>query len=234
MSKHTLILTSAALAVFTLAACGGDPDSPGIEYFPDMYRSPAVEAYVDYGQDPYYFEDSVVVGQRMTQSARKPVPGTIAFAADQSKAAYNFPYPYPNTTEGYEAAAANLCPLPMTQENVDKGKVIYDKMCKHCHGEKGAGDGPVVNNGNYPPPGAYNGPLKSLPEGKIFHSLMYGKNLAMGSHAGQLNKEERWLVTRYVQYLQNDSKLTVGAAPAVADSATTAVNSSRIENTPAN
>lgn len=246
MSKHTLILSSAALAVFTLASCGGDPDSPGIEYFPDMYRSPAVEAYVDYGQEPYGinkpdgewnydYADSVAKAQRMTQSARKPVPGTIAFAADQSKAAYNFPYPYPNTTEGYEAAAANICPLPMTQENVDKGKVIYDKMCKHCHGEKGAGDGPVVNNGNYPPPGAYNGPLKSLPEGKIFHSLMYGKNVAMGSHAGQLNKEERWLVTRYVQYLQNDGKLTAAAAPAAADSAATAaVNSSAVENTPAN
>ena len=222
MSKHTLILSSAALAVFSLASCGGDPDSPGIEYFPDMYRSPSVEAYVDYGQDPYYFEDSVVVAQRHTQSARKPVPGTIAFADDQSKAAYNFPYPYPNTTEGYEAAAANICPLPMTQENVDKGKVIYDKMCKHCHGEKGAGDGAVVNNGNYPPPGAYNGPLKTLPEGKIFHTLMYGKNVAMGSHAGQLNKEERWLVTRYVQYLQNDGKLTAAPAPAAADSAVAA------------
>lgn len=233
MSKHTLILSSAALAVFTLAACGGDPDSPGIEYFPDMYRSPSVEAYVDYGQEPYGirkpdgewdydYADSVAKAQRHTQSARKPVPGTIAFADDQSKAAYNFPYPYPNTTEGYEASAANICPLPMTQENVDKGKVIYDKMCKHCHGDKGAGDGPVVNNGNYPPPGAYNGPLKSLPEGKIFHSLMYGKNVAMGSHAGQLNKEERWLVTRYVQYLQNDGKLTAAPAPAAADSAVAA------------
>lgn len=219
MSKHTLILSSAALTVFALASCGGDPDSPGIEYFPDMYRSPAVEAYVDYGQDPYYFEDSVVVGQRMTQSARKPVPGTIAFADDQSDAALNFPYPYPNTPEGYEASTANICPLPMTQENVDKGKAIYDKMCKHCHGDKGAGDGPVVNNGGHPGPTAYNGPLKGLPEGKIFHSITFGKGM-MGSHAGQLDKEERWLVTRYVQYLQNDGKLTAAPVPAAADSTT--------------
>ncbi|MBK6775334.1 MAG: hypothetical protein IPG74_05625 [Flavobacteriales bacterium] len=48
---------------------------------------------------------------------------------------------------------------------------------------KGAGDGTVVNVAGYPQPGAYNGPLKTLPEGKIFHSLTYGKNIGMGSHA---------------------------------------------------
>ncbi|MBK6777906.1 MAG: cytochrome c [Flavobacteriales bacterium] len=236
MSKHSTLLTSAALAVFALASCGGDPDSPGIEYFPDMYRSPAVEAYVDYGQDPYVAEmpdgtydsdyaDSLVLKQRMTQQARKPVQGTIAFSSDASKAAFNFPYTYANTPEDYERAGLEVkCPLPMSQENVDKGKVIYDKMCKHCHGEKGAGDGTVVNVAGYPQPGAYNGPLKTLPEGKIFHSLTYGKNIGMGSHASQLNKEERWLVTRYVQYLQNDGKLSASAPVAVADTTATPVN----------
>ena len=236
MSKHSTLLTSAALAVFALASCGGDPDSPGIEYFPDMYRSPAVEAYVDYGQDPYVAEmpdgtydsdyaDSLVLKQRMTQQARKPVQGTIAFSNDASKAAFNFPYTYANTPEDYERAGLEVkCPLPMSQENVDKGKVIYDKMCKHCHGEKGAGDGTVVNVAGYPQPGAYNGPLKTLPEGKIFHSLTYGKNIGMGSHASQLNKEERWLVTRYVQYLQNDGKLSASAPVAVADTTATPVN----------
>ncbi len=236
MSKHSTLLTSAALAVFALASCGGDPDSPGLEYFPDMYRSPAVEAYVDYGQDPYVapmpdgtydsdYADSLVLKQRMTQQARKPVQGTIAFSSDASKAAFNFPYTYANTPEDYERAGLEVkCPLPMTQENVDKGKVIYDKMCKHCHGEKGAGDGTVVNVAGYPQPGAYNGPLKTLPEGKIFHSLTYGKNVAMGSHASQLNKEERWLVTRYVQYLQNDGKLSASAPVAAADTTATPVN----------
>ena len=217
----TVIILPATLAVFALASCG-HPDSPGLEYFPDMYRSPAVEAYVDYGQDPYYFGDSLVEAQRLKQQARLPVPGTIAFSADASKAAYNFPYPYANTNDDYERAGLEVkCPLPMTQENVDKGKVIFEKMCKHCHGEKGAGDGTVVANGGYPPPTAYNGPLKGLPEGKIFHSLTYGKNLGMGSHASQLNKEERWLVTRYVQYLQNDGKLTASASAAPMDSAAT-------------
>ena len=38
--------------LFATTGCVNNPDSSGLEYMPDMYRSPAVEAYVDYGQDP--------------------------------------------------------------------------------------------------------------------------------------------------------------------------------------
>jgi mono/diheme cytochrome c family protein len=213
---RTLNATTAIAGIALLAGCGGDPNSPGVEYMPDMYRSPAIEAYVDYGQDPYHFSEEKAREQRNRPSARKPVEGTIAFSADPAKAQFNMPYPYPNTAEGYEAAGAQLkSPIAMTEATVEKGKELYTKFCQHCHGEKGEGDGGVVKNGNYPAPGSYTGPLKDLPEGKIFHSLQYGKNVAMGSHASQLSKEERWHVTHYVQYLQNGGRMTrEPAAPA--------------------
>jgi len=209
------------LVVLTMASCGGgDPNSPGVEYMPDMYRSPAMEAYVDFGQDPYVFTEEVAKEQRQRQSARLPVAGTIPFAMDASKAQFNMPYNYPNTVDGYEAAGLNLkSPIMMTEATVEQGKVIYTKFCMHCHGETGQGDGGVVKNGNYPVPPSYTGPLKDLPEGKIFHSLVYGKNIAMGPHASQLNKEERWLVVQYVKYLQNGGKMS---ASAPSDTTTTA------------
>jgi hypothetical protein len=59
MSQHhassSAVMASLRVPVL-LASCGGDPNSPGVEYMPDMYRSPAMEAYVDFGQDPYHFE----------------------------------------------------------------------------------------------------------------------------------------------------------------------------------
>ena len=74
--------------------------APGLEYMPDMYRSPAVEAYVDYGQDPLPSRGgSTPAAQRMVQSARKPVAGTIAFAS-RSTWRLLMPYPYPNTVAG--------------------------------------------------------------------------------------------------------------------------------------
>lgn len=204
--------------VLLLAGCNNTHNSPGVEYMPDMYRSPAVEAYVDYGQDPYYFTEDTARVQRQRPSARKPAEGTIPFARDPSKAGFNMPYPYPATNEGYEQAGIELkSPIPMTEAVVERGKVHYDKFCAHCHGAKGEGDGGVVVNGNYPTPPSYTGDaLKDLPEGKIFHSLVYGRNVAMGSHASQLDKEERWEVTRYVQYLQNGGKLQRDNAVAAA------------------
>lgn len=214
--KNTTLF--AVLGTVLLASCGGEKDSPGIEYMPDMYRSPSVEAYVDYGQDPYYFDDELVKSQRNTQSARLAPEGTIAWSSDASKAMYNFPYPYANDTSGYSRAGRELhSPIAMTKESVEKGKVIYTKFCLHCHGETGQGDGKVITEGGHPPPGAYNGPLKDLPEGKMFHTLTYGKGM-MGSHAGQLNKEERWTVIQYVKFLQAGGKMPDTATPAAVDS----------------
>ncbi len=225
-SKITLAPFAAFGAVALLAGCAGDADSPGLEYMPDMYRSPAIEAYVDYGQDPYYFGDSLAGAQRATPSARLPVEGTIVFAGREQDAALNFPDPYPNTPEGYEASGLNLhSPIPMTQATVDEGKVIYEKFCQHCHGAKGKGDGQVVAKGGYPPPPAYDGPqLKDLPEGKVFHSITYGRNVAMGAHASQLNTKERWLVTQYVKFLQHGGQIP-GQGTAAQDSTATATDS---------
>jgi mono/diheme cytochrome c family protein len=207
--KHISIIALSFVGLTLVFSSCKDSNSPGYEYMPDMYRSPAIEAYVDYGQDPYYFGDSLAEAQREIQQVRKPVEGTIPFSMDESKAAYNFPYPYPNSNEGYEAAGAELkSPIAMTEETVEAGKAHYEIFCKHCHGDKGAGNGAVVEKGGYPAPGAYDGPLKELSEGKIFHSLMYGKNMAMGSHASQLSREERWEVVQYVKYLQNGGNMT--------------------------
>lgn len=217
-TRTTLFAAIGTLTLAVLTGCKGDPNSPGIEYMPDMYRSPAVEAYVDYGQDPYYFADSVVLAERNTQSARLPAEGTIPFAADEAKAAFNFPYPYANTPEDYERAGLEVhSPIPLTKETMEEGKVIYGKFCVHCHGETGMGDGAVVTKGGHAPPNAYNGPLKTLPEGKMFHTLTYGKGM-MGSHASQLTKEERWTVIQYVKFLQNDGKMPGEGAAAPADS----------------
>jgi mono/diheme cytochrome c family protein len=115
------------------------------------------------------------------------------------------PYAYANTSEGYEAAGANLLsPIETAKRSIEAGAVLYTKFCMHCHGETGQGDGGVVTNGGFPPPPAYNGAaLKNLPEGKMFHSITYGKG-QMGSHSSQLSKEDRWKIVQYVKVLQND------------------------------
>lgn len=223
----TIALSVTALVAVTalLSSCNEIENGPGYEYMPDMYRSPAVEAYVDYGMDPYHFGDSMAVAQRNTMSARIPVAGTIPFSSDPSKAQFNFPYGY--SAADYERAGAELKnPVTLTKENFEEGKIAYGKFCQPCHGDNGAGDGMVVSNGGHPPPPSYTSPqLKELPEGKIFHSITYGKNM-MGPHAQQLNREERWKVVHYIQFLQTGkdpfaAAVTEGQPEVVTDAANT-------------
>lgn len=188
------------LAVFVfgamlLSSCIREEQSPGYEYMPDMYRSPAVEAYVDYGE----VRDTIRDHFNLTISARKPVEGTVPMT---DNAMNDMPYTIPNNLEGYELAGEVLkSPFPQSEEIVEEGKKIYSNFCVQCHGTEGLGNGPVVEKGGHPAPQAYNGPLKELPEGKMFHTLTYGKG-AMGSHASQLTKVERWKVIAYVKELQ--------------------------------
>jgi mono/diheme cytochrome c family protein len=124
------------------------------------------------------------------------------------------PYPYKNDSAGYEDAGKNLKdPFPATPEIIAQGKEKFEKYCIHCHGATGQGDGTVVTIGNFPPPPAYDKGLKNLPEGKMFHTLQYGKGM-MGSHASQLTVEDRWKIIRYVQTLQNPGGAAASAAPA--------------------
>lgn len=203
MKKHyTTIKLACGLAFATLLATGfsscgkKDANSPGVEFMPDMYRSPSLE----------YYQVHTVDGDTIN-NAMKPVKGTVARGF--------VPYAYPNTPEGYEAAGLNLRnPLAAAnRETWEKdGEVLYGKFCVHCHGATGAGDGKVGGKLPGPPP-AYNGALKNLPEGKIFHSMHYGKG-SMGSHASQLTQEERWKLVYYVQKLQGPKEAAVDSTKA--------------------
>ena len=172
---------------------------------PDMYRSAAIEAYVDYGVVAGVEIDSL----KYKISARKPVKGTISFTTDSAKVAFQFPLSYASPSEdaeAYEKATRDLKnPIAYSQEVEEEGKILYQKFCANCHGANGGGDGKVVEWGNFPTPGAYNVKHKAATEGQMFYSITYGKGL-MGAHASLLSKEERWKIVHYVRTLQNDGK----------------------------
>ena len=105
-SKINIRLGLASLALLALASCGvSDPNSPGVEYMPDMYRSPSIEVYVDY-ENPNQM------------SARLPVEGTIVFTENTEEEMYNYPYAYENSFEGYELSAENMSPITIDENSV--------------------------------------------------------------------------------------------------------------------
>ncbi len=203
MMRQSYIFGTICLAMLALSSCKEDPNSPGVEYMPDMYRSPALEAYIDYGTNKtmdWTQNQKDAAGVVMMQS-RKPVAGTIQYTTAEM-APYVMPYPLNNTPEDYEKAATMVhSPMTASKKNVMRGKEIYGSMCTHCHGEEGHGDGAISKNGHIQGIPDYAAKLKDLEEGKMYHTLMYGKGL-MGQHASQLSQMERWQVIEYVKLLQ--------------------------------
>lgn len=192
MSKQNIIKPIIAGA-FGLALLGGlfscgkeDPNSPGNEFMPDMYRSNSLEAY----------NYVTTTDEKDTLwSARQPVTGTISRGN------------IPGIPVGfdYEKSDAIRNPLPELKKNfttyADEGKVLYNLYCTHCHGATGGGDGKVAAKLPGPPPPYTGENLKNLSEGKMFFSITNGKGM-MGPHGPLLNVNERWKVICYIQKLQ--------------------------------
>jgi mono/diheme cytochrome c family protein len=242
-------LASVVLSAFTFTGCVADSDSAGLEYMPDMYRSPAIEPYVDYAE----IRGREKSGLKTKLSAMTPPLGTIPFYGTNSEeVALMLPYFRNPSSEfwithglrdfkfssqnEYELAKEDTQnPLALTPQNAEKilkeGKEIYSSKCMHCHGEKGDGNGPMVVSQ------AYNGvpnyaDRSALSNGQIFYSIYYGKG-SMGAHGSMLDKKEIWTLVHYVRKLQNKDYGTVKDGKVVginAGSDSTAVKSTKTEN----
>ena len=199
--KTNTLFVSLGLAIsgiLVLQSCSRDPLSPGYEYMPDMYVS---QAYETYSTSP--FSDK--------GSALQPPAGTIPRFNSETLPFYE-PYPLPNTNEGYESAGIQVkSPFAGTPDGLKDGERVYKNFCIHCHGEKGDGNGILVQRDKFAGvPSYYGATLKDLPEGKMYHTIFYGKNM-MGSHASQINFKERWSVIEWVKKLRADG-LGTGSA----------------------
>lgn len=168
-------------------SCGGQNKRiPAPVYMPDMYYSLAYEPYAEAG----FFFDKM--------SARLPVKGTI-------KRGY-IPYEIEDTGEGYTLAMERLknpYASRMSQKDVELSKELFGIYCASCHGEKGDGNGFLVQVEKILGVPSYSKTrLPDITEGSIFHVITYGKGV-MGSHASQLTQKERWFITAYVASLRS-------------------------------
>lgn len=185
--RKTKFFTTALLGTALMLAFSCDRDSTfrGWEYMPDMYRGPAIEAYAPYDQ----MDDSL--------SALHPAKGTVPrnFLAYQEFSA---------AQSGYDSAKAMLTmpeSLPKDSIGLANGKELYSIFCDHCHGDKGDGNGNLVQDGKYLGVPSYAD--RDINLGTIFHVVTYGKGV-MGSHASQITPKERWEIGRYVMKLRAD------------------------------
>ncbi len=186
-------------AIALLSSCSAGGDNPGYEYAPNMYHSFAYEPLTQEADKPNTINPN---GMNM----REPVKHTIARGQlDYAK------YSFTVSNESYETAAGLQNPVSASPEVIAQGKTLYNINCTPCHGDAGKGDGTLVADGKFPPPPAYDSDrIKTTPDGKLFYSIRYGKNL-MGAYGTVLNPEQIWKVIHYIRTVSGPYK---GAAVA--------------------
>jgi mono/diheme cytochrome c family protein len=177
----------------SLVSCKNDR-KPNYQFMPNMYYPVSYEAYGEYDIFPG------------GQSAMLPVENTIPRGWA--------PYEYENTTEGLEEARLNLKnPLTITEENLAEGKKLYSYYCSVCHGDKGDGQGILVQREKFLGVPSYADPGRQITEGSIYHVQVYGLN-AMGSFLQQTSETERWQIAMHVLNLKADLEGTPKLVPA--------------------
>jgi mono/diheme cytochrome c family protein len=224
MKKLLIKIVPVMAVAMMLSSCFKDAKQPGSIYMPDMTYSNAYETYST---------SEITTPEGNNMSARKPVEGTIPrgwIPADEKirtneaflmsyMAKNHFTHDAAKWQEEYDRAAVSIKnPWPSSPELVAEGKKIYEINCKVCHGEKGEGNGQIVElpgggDGPYTArPPAYATRLPQINDGNMFYSVSYGKGM-MGGYGFQLSVEERWKVISYIKSLAG---IKDGAAPVAA------------------
>jgi mono/diheme cytochrome c family protein len=98
-------------------------------------------------------------------------------------------------------ARALTSPLPASAEIQAKGKALYEgkATCMSCHGQSGAGDGPLAAPLNPNPRNfRHHGFWRHRTEGEVFWAIKYGvPGTAMIGFGDQLTDEEIWTIIQY-------------------------------------
>ncbi len=172
------------MLVLLVTACA-DSNSPNYQYMPNMYES--------VGYETYQQVDFLPNGQE----AMLPPENTISRGW--------MPYKHANTPAGKEAARLDVSPLDSLQSeaNLAKGKELYEIYCGICHGNKGNGQGWLVQQDKLAGIPSYDDVARNISVGSTYHTMYYGLN-AMGSYASQMNEEESWQVAEYVMKLKSE------------------------------
>ena len=180
--KNIVNIAVTILIMLSVTSCF-DKKKPNYRYMPNMYTSVAVETYSEYEILPN------------GQAALTPVKGTISRGW--------MPYEYENKQEGKTLATKELkIPLAVNEENLAKGKELFNIYCAICHGNKGDGQGTLVKREKFLGIPSLADKGRNITEGDIYHVMMYGLN-SMGSYASQTNEKERWQITMHALDLKS-------------------------------
>ena len=203
MKRLSIIFLSIA-GIAIMVSCDDVKRKPGSVYMPDMAYSRAYETYLE--RDSSDFTTDPTKGDTKIFYANRPVIGTVMRGEDVT---FLLPKDASGDTTNYVASKAVHSPFTSpSAPDLKEAERLFLINCAICHGTALDGNGPLYKGGNGPfpaKPASFLGPgsekYKVMPEGQMFYSVAYGKNL-MGSYASQLTRQQRWMIIAYIKSKQ--------------------------------
>jgi mono/diheme cytochrome c family protein len=132
-------------------------------------------------------------GTQMDDQASVPYEGAPRLAA----AAGAVPISGPAFIAGQPATQ----PIPVSDNSLQRGQVLFGMHCALCHGEGGQGDGKLSGFFNPKPFDLTSAQVQALPDAQIFTVISNGFGL-MPPLQENLTPEERWDVVNHVRTLK--------------------------------
>jgi mono/diheme cytochrome c family protein len=176
---------------------------PRVHFFHDMDHQPK---FGPQAAHPWYLD-----GRAM----RQPIEGTIA----RGKLAHDQPYLLGYETQDGTPASPPLrfvSTLPeqlagQREQLILRGKQRFAIYCVTCHGEQGAGDGPVnqvaleLKESKWvPATNLMTQMVRERADGQLFQSVTDGVR-SMPSYGAQIPVNDRWAIVAYIRHLQENS-----------------------------
>ena len=102
---------------------------------------------------------------------------------------------------GNPKAAAVKNPVPSNANSINKGRQAYSKACRHCHGTKGLGDGPLAPK-NPSPANLTDSEWKyGSSDGEIFAIISngVGGDSEMKGVRSEMTTTDMWSIVNYLR-----------------------------------
>jgi mono/diheme cytochrome c family protein len=126
-----------------------------------------------------------------------PVPGTVPVTGKDIDSL------------GVVEANRLVNPRARTSESINRGKAVYEIYCLVCHGETGAGDGPIsaTAGGPFPAIRSLIDPVaRARTDGYLYGVVVNAQALGRGlmpRYGDKIRGDDRWDLVNYVRTLQS-------------------------------
>jgi mono/diheme cytochrome c family protein len=209
-----ILLTIVAVAL--LGFRGQHRTVPAIEFFSDMKRQDKVK----FQKPSSFFADG--------RAARPPVEGTIPMGYDiPGHPAQNSEVPKDDISSPLGEFTAGTdyyntgkmggnwgtgIPLPVSNELVQRGRVVYTVNCAVCHGATGQGNGITSKYGLNGIANYHQDKYRIMADGQIFNTISHGYNTMM-AYGDKVTVKDRWAVISYIRALQKSENARLEDVP---------------------